>query len=76
MIFYESPHRLARTLKDLGNHFGFDRPASFSREISKKFEDTQHGSLEALLHYAEAQQPKGEFVICVEGKSSRKIKRS
>lgn len=76
MIFYESPHRLARTLKDFGDYFGFDRPASFSREISKKFEDTQRGSLEELLHYAQEQQPKGEFVICVGGKIDRKVKRS
>ena len=69
MIFYESPHRLERTLRDFGTYFGTERKASFSREISKKFEDTVRGSLAELEAYAKKNSPKGEFVIVVEGKS-------
>lgn len=69
IILYESPHRLVRTLRDLAEHLGADREASYSREISKKFEETRRGSLEALAQYAEAQSPKGEFVLCVAGRS-------
>ena len=68
MIFYESPHRLERTLRDFGEYFGTDRQASFSREISKKFEDTVRGTLAELEAYAKKNSPKGEFVIVVGGK--------
>ena len=67
LIFYESPHRIQRTLKDLAEHFGGDRPASLSREISKKFEETRRGSLDELLASCEAHPPKGELVLCVAG---------
>lgn len=69
IILYESPHRLARTFKDLATYLGADRQASYSREISKKFEETRRGSLDELQKHAEAHQPKGEFVICVAGKA-------
>jgi len=67
LIFYESPHRILRTLKDLIEHFGADRPASLSREISKKFEETRRGSLAELLQSCESKAPKGELVLCVGG---------
>lgn len=68
MIFYESPHRLPRTLRDLVAHFGADRPASYSREISKKFEESHTSTLGHLAaHFAE-EAPRGEFVLCVAGK--------
>lgn len=67
MVFYESPYRLERTLNDLAQHLGAERQASFSREISKKFEDTQRGTLAELAAYAKEKSPKGEFVICVAG---------
>lgn len=69
IILYESPHRLARTFKDLAAYLGPERQASYSREISKKFEETRRGSLEELQSYAEKHQPKGEFVICIAGKA-------
>lgn len=65
LIFYESPHRLIRSLRDMSAYFGPERSASLSREISKKFEETKRGSLGELLAWAESQQPKGEMVICV-----------
>lgn len=67
MIFYESPYRMERTLRDMAAHFGADRPASYSREISKKFEDTQRGTLAELAEQVKEKSPKGEFVICVGG---------
>ncbi len=67
LIFYESPHRISKTLKDLIAHFGPERPASLSREISKKFEETRRGSLSELLLSCEKNPPKGELVLCVGG---------
>lgn len=69
IILYESPHRIIRTLQDLANHFGEDRPATLSREISKKFEETRRGSLAELLASCESQPPKGELVLCVGAKT-------
>ena len=71
MIFYESPHKLLRTLEDLGEYFGHDRQASFSREISKKFEETRRGTLHELVEYVDEKKPKGEFVIIVSGKAKK-----
>jgi 16S rRNA (cytidine1402-2'-O)-methyltransferase len=67
LVFYESPHRIERTLRDLAQYLGEDRMASYSREISKKFENTQRGNLLELADFAKANSPKGEFVICVAG---------
>ena len=68
MVFYESPHRLVKTLQQFVEYFGADRKVSVSREISKMFEETIRGTAaEVVLHF-EHKQPKGEFVIVVEGK--------
>ena len=71
MVFYESPLRLARTLSNLSEAFGPDRPASVSREISKKFDTTVRGTLEYLCKYFTDHPPKGEIVIVVAGKSDK-----
>ena len=63
MIFYESPHRLIKTLKDFFEYFGIKRQVSVSREISKKFEETIRGTLLQTIHHFEKNKPKGEFVI-------------
>ena len=68
MIFYESPHRLARTLRDMIAYFGEDRVASISRELTKIFEETRHGTLGTLSAYYEAHAVKGEIVLVVSGK--------
>lgn len=68
MVFYESPHRLLKTLNQFVIAFGADRPASVSREISKVFEETKRGTLATILSYFQTKMPKGEFVIIVEGK--------
>lgn len=70
-ILYESPHKLVRTLGDLIEHLGPDRPASISREISKKFEETVRGSLSEILTHFEQNPPKGEFVMVVGGAEAK-----
>ena len=67
LIFYESPHKISRTLKDLSENFGADRRASLSREISKKFEETLRGTLAELTEITEKRNLKGEMVLIVEG---------
>ncbi len=67
MVFYESPHKLLKTLTDLIAYFGAERPISVSREISKKFEETRRGTLIEVLEYFQQKQPKGEFVLVLAG---------
>lgn len=67
MIFYESPHKIGKTLKDLAENFGAERKASLSREISKKFEETLRGTLIELMEISEKRNLKGEMVLIVEG---------
>ena len=66
LIFFESPHRLNKTLDDLALVFG-DRPASISRELTKKFEETRRGTLKELREWLEEHPPRGEFVLVVAG---------
>ena len=68
MVFYESPHRLVKTLNEFAQVFGSDRLVSISREISKIYEENIRGSISEVLLYFERKKPKGEFVIVVEGK--------
>jgi 16S rRNA (cytidine1402-2'-O)-methyltransferase len=69
IILYESPHRLLKTLEEMATYFGPDRQVSVSRELTKMFEETVRGSVaEVKLHF-ESHPVKGEFVICIAGKS-------
>ncbi len=68
VIFYESPLRLQRTLRQLVEYFGGERPAAVCREISKLHETIHRDSLSALAEYFEVNKPKGEIVIVVEGR--------
>jgi 16S rRNA (cytidine1402-2'-O)-methyltransferase len=68
MIFYESPFRLVKTLEQLSAAFGGDRPASVSRELTKKFEETRRGTLQELAAHFTAHPPKGEIVLVVGGR--------
>jgi 16S rRNA (cytidine1402-2'-O)-methyltransferase len=68
MIFYESPHRLLKTLDEFGQYFGIGRQASVSRELTKMFEETVRGTLTEIKLHFETHTLKGEFVICVAGK--------
>lgn len=70
MIFYESPHRLVKALEQFAEYFGADRPASVSRELTKKFEETVNGSVQEILTHFQAKEVKGEIVIVVAGKPS------
>lgn len=67
IILYESVHRLLKTLNELHEALG-ERRVSVSREITKKFEETVRGSFGEVIAHFEAHQPKGEFVVVVEGK--------
>jgi 16S rRNA (cytidine1402-2'-O)-methyltransferase len=68
MIFYESPHRLLKTLDEFAMYFGPERKASVSRELTKLFEETKRGTLEEIKQHFETHTLKGEIVICVAGK--------
>lgn len=68
MIFYESPHKLIKTLGHFAEFFGEDRLVSVSRELTKLFEETQRGTAKEVLDYYTNKPPKGEIVIVVEGK--------
>ena len=67
LIFYESPFRLVKTLGQLAEAFGPDRPASVSREISKLHDTTHRGTLRELFEYFSQNAPKGEIVLVVKG---------
>ena len=67
VIFYESPYRVVKCLEQIAETFGTERRVAVVREITKKFEETVRGSVaEAIAHF-KAHEPKGEFVIVVEG---------
>ena len=68
IIFYESPHKLIKTLTNFCEYFGEDRPVSVSRELTKLYEETIRGSAKEVLEYYTNKPPKGEIVICVGGK--------
>ena len=68
IIFYESPHKLLKTLGDLAQYFGEDRPISISRELTKLYEETIRGSIQEVLQHFQQKPPKGEFVIVIAGK--------
>ena len=68
IVFYESPHKLLKTLTQLVEFFGSERQLSVSREISKLHEETIRGTTQELVSHFESTPPKGEIVIVVEGK--------
>ena len=68
IVFYESPHKIVKTLSQLQEFVGGDRRLSVSRELSKKFEETIRGTVNELILYFTNKAPKGEFVIVLEGK--------
>jgi len=68
IIFYESPHKLLKTLAQIIEYFGEDRPVSVSREISKLHEQTIRGTAQEILSVFEAKAPKGEIVLIVGAK--------
>ena len=67
MIFYEAPHKLQATLKDLCQTFGPDRPVSLCRELTKLHEEIRRTTLGEAEEYYRENPPKGEFVLVVRG---------
>ena len=67
MIFYEAPHKLCATLRDLAEAFGGERRISLSRELTKLHEETLRMTLAEAIAYFDQTPPRGEFVLIVEG---------
>ncbi len=77
IVLYESPVRLVKTLKQLGEYFGEDRQCSVSRELSKKFEENFRGNIKEVHDHFDAKGVRGEIVIVIAGKAvSKKSKKS
>lgn len=70
MVFYESPHKLLKTLAQFVEYFGETRRVSVSREISKLHEETIRGSIKEVLEHYTAKPPKGEIVVILAGKET------
>lgn len=73
MVFFESPHRILESLEDAVRELGADRLASVSRELTKKFEHTERGTLAELVEWAKS-VPKGEMVLVVAGATAQVVK--
>ena len=67
MVFYESPHKILKTLNDFLIHFGSNRKVSISRELTKIYEETIRGTLQSVLESLTKKSIKGEIVVIVEG---------
>ena len=65
IIFYESPHKLIKTLSNFCEYFGEERPVSVSRELTKLYEETVRGTVKEVLEHYTNKPPKGEIVIIV-----------
>ena len=73
MIFYEAPHRLVQTLRELENTLGSHRRITVCRELTKKYETVYSDSLGGAVRYYEEVPPKGECVLVLEGKSQEEV---
>ena len=67
MIFYEAPHHLRATLRQIAEVLGGGRRAAFGRELTKRYEEFRRGTLQELCTYYAEQEPRGEYVLIVEG---------
>ncbi|MDR0546093.1 MAG: 16S rRNA (cytidine(1402)-2'-O)-methyltransferase [Dysgonamonadaceae bacterium] len=67
MVLYESPFRVVKTLTQLSEYLGEERQVSVSREISKLHEETVRGTLKEIISHFSVNEPKGEFVIIIQG---------
>lgn len=74
MIFYEAPHKLNATLRDMGKYFG-NRKIALCRELTKIHEEIRRTTLEEAAAYYAENPPRGEFVLVVEGKNPEDIKK-
>ena len=71
MIFYEAPHKLRSTLEDMADVFGADRKIALCRELTKLNEEAQRTTLEGALALYREKEPRGEYVLVVEGGSGK-----
>ena len=71
MIFYEAPHKLTATLRDLSEAFGAERRISLCRELTKLHEEVRRTTLGEAAAYYDEQPPRGEFVLIVEGAAEK-----
>lgn len=71
LVFYESPYRVVKCLEQFAEVMGMERRVAVVREITKKFEETVRGTLEEVIAHFKEHEPKGEFVIVVEGYNSK-----
>lgn len=67
IVLYEAPHRVARTLADLASALGDDRRVALARELTKLHEETWRGTLAGAVAHASEVEPRGEYVVVVEG---------
>lgn len=74
VIFYESPHRLLKSLQMMVEFFGPDREIVVVRELSKMFEEYHRGTLQEIIVHFENHPVKGEIVVVVKGKNAKKLK--
>lgn len=75
IVIYEAPHRLVKTLRTLEETLGGDRQVRVCRELTKKHETVYENTLSGAAAYYEEQEPKGECVLVVEGKSRTEIRK-
>jgi 16S rRNA (cytidine1402-2'-O)-methyltransferase len=68
MVFYESPHKLLKALNEFKEHFGGERSASVSRELTKIYEETINGTVDEIINYYTDKTIKGEIVVVIKGK--------
>ena len=73
IIIYEAPHHLKKTLKDLLESLG-DRKIAVCRELTKQFEEVLHFTISEALEYYSVNEPRGEYVLCIEGRSREEVK--
>lgn len=71
LIFYESPHKLVKTLQHFETYFGENRMVSVSRELTKLFEETRRGTVKEIKEHFTEHPPKGEIVIIVKGNTQK-----
>lgn len=75
IIIYEAPHHLVKTLAELGETLGETRRLTLCRELTKKYEEKMQTTFEESLHYFEQNDPRGEYVLVIEGKSHGEIQK-
>ena len=76
LVLYESPYRVVKCLEQLAATFGAERRVAVVREITKKFEECVRGTIAEVLDHFRAHEPKGEFVVVVEGYDPKRAQQS